>query len=111
METPTVRTHQAVVDFGLGTTDITPPVGIYHRTWGAAAHDRAAGVHRPLRAEVLAIGPSGGGPLHLVRVQTDLVGLVIAHHERLTRQVADAAGVDLTRVVLGYSHTHSSGWF
>ena len=33
--------------------DITPPAGIYHRMWGAAMHDRATGVHRPLEATLL----------------------------------------------------------
>ena len=33
--------------------DITPPVGIYHRMWGAALHDRATGVHRPLMATAM----------------------------------------------------------
>ncbi len=39
---------------GHARADITPPVGIYHRLWGAARHDRATGVHRPLLADVLA---------------------------------------------------------
>ena len=37
--------------------DITPPVGIYHRMWGAATHDRATGVHRPLLATLLWLEP------------------------------------------------------
>ena len=38
---------------GVARGDITPPVGIYHRMWGAASHDRSTGVHRPLTATVL----------------------------------------------------------
>ena len=38
---------------GVARCDITPPVGIYHRMWGAALHDRSTGVHRPLTATVL----------------------------------------------------------
>jgi hypothetical protein len=38
---------------GISRRDITPPVGIYHRMWGAALHDQATGVHRPLTATVL----------------------------------------------------------
>ena len=32
---------------------ITPPVGIYSRTWGSAKHDVAEGVHRPALASCL----------------------------------------------------------
>ena len=38
--------------------DITPPVGIYHRMWGAATHDRATGVHKPLLATLLWLEPA-----------------------------------------------------
>ncbi len=43
--------------FAIAWADITPPVGIYHRMWGAAKHDRATGVHRPLRATVAVFAP------------------------------------------------------
>ena len=33
---------------GVARQDITPPAGIYARSWGAATHDVAEGVHRPL---------------------------------------------------------------
>ena len=39
--------------------DITPPLGIYTRMWGAALHDCATEIHRPLLAQALAI--AGGG--------------------------------------------------
>jgi len=38
---------------GLARTEITPPVGIYSRTWGSAKHDVAEGVHRPALATCL----------------------------------------------------------
>ena len=31
-------------EFGVATRDVTPPVGIYARSWGAATHDVAEGV-------------------------------------------------------------------
>jgi len=34
--------------FSVVTADITPPLSIYARNWGASAHDRAEAVHRPL---------------------------------------------------------------
>ncbi len=103
--TPTSRLR-----FALGCADITPPVGIYHRMWGAARHDRAAGVHRPLRADVLLLAPVDRGPL-LVRAHLDLVGLAAAQHEELRQALAQATGAALDRVVITYSHSHSAGFF
>jgi hypothetical protein len=34
---------------GVAQEDITPPAGIYARSWGAAVHDVAEGIHRPLK--------------------------------------------------------------
>ena len=48
-----VETPQSRCRAGLARADITPPVGIYNRMWGAALHDRATGVHRPLLATAL----------------------------------------------------------
>ena len=33
---------------GIAQEDITPPVGIYSRNWGASKYDVAEGIHRPL---------------------------------------------------------------
>src|SRR5687768_7192403 len=52
-----VNTPQSSCRFALAWADITPPVGIYHRMWGAAKHERATGVHRPLRATVAVFAP------------------------------------------------------
>ena len=47
---------------GAARCNITPPVGIYHRMWGAATHDRSTGIHRPLTATVLYLqNPNGSG--------------------------------------------------
>ena len=67
-----------------GQIDITPPIGIYHRMWGAAKHDRAASVHRPLNATMLWLAPrngiqvqslseKGADPLEATRFQGDFV--------------------------------------
>jgi len=96
--------------FGLGAADITPPVGIYHRMWGAARHDRAAGVHRPLRGDVLLLAPLDRGPL-LVRAHLDLVGLAEAQHDDLRQALAQATGAPLEQVIVTYSHSHSAGFF
>jgi hypothetical protein len=62
-----VNTPQSRCHFALAWGEITPPANIYHRMWGAAKHERATGVHRPLRA-TLAVFEAGvdntcAGPL------------------------------------------------
>ena len=46
---------------GVARAEITPPIGIYARTWGSATHDQAEGVHRPLFATCLAFRDVRGG--------------------------------------------------
>src|ERR1051325_4205455 len=54
---------------GVAREDITPPVGIYARNWGAAKHDVAEGIHRPMTATALTMkSGEGGKPLVLVAV-------------------------------------------
>jgi hypothetical protein len=104
--TPTSRLR-----FGVARTDITPPVGIYHRMWGAARHDRATGVHRPLTAEVLAFGPSDGAVAPFLRVHFDMVGLATRQYGELAAAIAEASGVPIDHVTLLFSHSHSAGFF
>lgn len=111
MQTTRVTHPQALLDFGQASVDITPPVGIYQRLFGAAAHDRSSGVHRPLRGDVLVFRESGAAQPGLIRVQLDSAGMVNTQHDSLRQQVADAVSLPVERVVLTYSHTHSGGWF
>lgn len=111
MKTTRIPSPTSHVRLGHARVDITPPVGIYHRLWGAARHDRATGVHRPLCGDVMVLMPADGLPPPLIRAQLDLCGLVKTQHEGLTRALSEAGGVPEDRVILTYSHTHSSGWF
>lgn len=111
MLTRACPTREALVQFGLGTADITPPVGIYHRMFGAANHDRATGVHRPLQAQVLAIGRLGQVRPEFLRVDLDHIGFVESQHNEFIRRVSAAAEIAPEQVVVGYSHTHSAGWY
>src|SRR6186713_260424 len=56
---------------GIARTEITPPIGIYARTWGAAKHDVAESIHRPLTLSALVVSPHEHGPT-LVFVDADL---------------------------------------
>jgi hypothetical protein len=110
MSTTTLATPTSQLRFGLARVDVTPPVGIYNRLWGAARHDRATGVHRPLTAEVIALAPLDGAGAPLVRAQLDLCGLAHPVYEWLAGALAGAAGVARDRATITFSHTHSAGW-
>ena len=53
---------------GVARRDMTPPEGIYARMWGAATHDFADGVHRPLCVTALALESEEGGAPPYVEV-------------------------------------------
>ncbi len=109
MKTTRVHTPTSLVRFGGGRRDITPPVGIYARMWGAATEDLATGVHRPLLAEAL-IFESIDESKRAVRVELDCVGLADPQHGDMVRAAANVAGVPESHVSVTYSHTHAAGW-
>jgi hypothetical protein len=107
-----VATPQAICQFGIARGDITPPVGIYCRMWGAAKHDRATGVHRPLLATAIALGPDGASPGNesvqfLVALDHCMLGT--AEMNALVQHVTQATDIDRERLVVVFSHTHSAG--
>lgn len=91
---------------GVAREDITPPVGIYARNWGAAKHDVAEGIHRPLTATALTMqAAEGGAPLVLVALD---LGWWKSDDERHVRgAVLDALKIDPARVMINMSHTHA----
>ena len=113
MQRTSILSHTSRVRFGMSRADITPPVGIYHRTWGAARHDRATGVHRLMKGDVLVFEALDlpGPESRMIRVQLDLVGLVQDDHNALVKAVSDAGDIPCDRIVITYSHTHAGGWF
>jgi hypothetical protein len=94
-----------------GRCDITPPVGIYHRMWGAALHDQATGVHRPLTASLLWLEPIDG-PDSDARVILSLDHCILetSLQQELAADVAAATGLDPACVLVTLTHTHGSGW-
>ena len=112
MSTTVVATPTSRLRWGFARADITPPVGIYHRLWGAARHDRSTGVHRPLVADVMVLGPADGSPdQHLARAHLDLPCLVRDQHRDLVESLSRGSGVEGDRADVAYSHTHAAGWF
>lgn len=93
---------------GVAVRDITPPVGIYSRSWGAARHDRAEGVHRPLTASAAVIRPLAGAGSELVLVAIDIGWFPYRPDERRIRgAILSATGLDETALLINMSHTHS----
>ncbi|MDA1014026.1 MAG: neutral/alkaline non-lysosomal ceramidase N-terminal domain-containing protein [Planctomycetota bacterium] len=103
--TPTAR-----VRFGFPRCDITPPVGIYHRFWGAANHDVATGVHRPLTATALVFGPSDADrDSRCIIVATDHCLFRPADMRDVLDRVAEQADVPRDQLLFQFAHTHSGG--
>jgi hypothetical protein len=92
--------------------DVTPPVGIYHRTWGAARQDRAEGVHRPLTATALAFAPAEGTGEkgdEQVLIAVDLCLLGAREMASLLTAVCARNELEPSQVVVAFSHTHAAG--
>jgi hypothetical protein len=107
-----VLTPQSTCRFGLARRDVTPPIGIYHRMWGAATHDRATGIHRPLTATALVFRPCEEGATaeaEQVLVALDHCLLWGAEMSTLLDAVSRRTGVARHQVVVTFSHTHAAG--
>src|SRR6185436_12680642 len=116
MPPPTITqldTPQSHCQFALAWADITPPVGIYHRMWGAAKHERATGVHRPLRATVAVFGAADAHPssseTQQILLALDHCVLGAVEHDQLVTHVAEASGQPKETVLVVFSHTHGAG--
>src|ERR1700732_2774865 len=100
-------TPQSLCRASVAQIDITPPVGIYHRMWGAAVHDRATGVHRPLLATLLYLRDEASDAAQLIIAVDHCIidGAEMAH---LRAAVGKATSLDPGQVHINLSHTHGS---
>ncbi len=101
-------TPQSRCRFALAWCDITPPPNIYHRMWGAAKHDRATGIHRPLRATVAVFAPLSGEERQIV-LALDHCILGAVEHANLVAQATEISGVKREEMLVVFSHTHGAG--
>jgi len=94
--------------FGVATRDVTPPIGIYARTWGAATHEAAEGVHRPFAATAAVFAPiTDDGPT-LALVAVDIGWFQYGPDERRLRSlVMRRTGLDESELLISMSHTHA----
>ncbi len=93
--------------FGVAVRDVTPPLGIYARSWGAAKHDVMKGVHRPFSASA-AIIRSTDGDTELALVAVDLGWFQDVNDEKELRDIIKArTGLETPNLLVNLSHTHA----
>ncbi len=93
---------------GVARADITPPVGVYARNWGAAKHDVATSIHRPLTLTALALTTLTDDQT-LVLIDTDLGGWRTHDvYRRFQQHLLDALNLEAANVIISLSHTHSA---
>ncbi len=106
------RPSAAAVRAGAARRDITPPVGIYNRNWGAARHDTAQGIHRPLSVTALAISSdaaTGDEQRPLVLVSVDAGWYRCAESEWAIRgRVLEALQLPVENLMIALTHTHAA---
>lgn len=109
MRAPVAVPHSTFTgSVGLARADITPPTGIFCRNWGAAMHDTAQGIHRPLFLTALAVRDSAAGQ-PLVLLDTDLGWWAnLAYERAFRRRVVAALGLPEEQLLSCVTHTHSA---
>src|SRR6187401_1093220 len=110
---PQVDSPQCQVRFAASRADITPPMGIYWRMWGAATHDHATGVHRPLTATVAVLeshssSDSGGENDRLVLVSLDHCLLGKDEAELVVSTICKGCSLNASQILMTFTHTHSA---
>ena len=106
MNRPRIPSPSAEFRYGISHRDATPPVGIFHRFWGAANHDVASGVHRPIRVTASAMGDSDPGGMTWVLVTSD--HCLLRHDDMvwMRQEVLQAASLPAsTHVAFSFGHS------
>lgn len=106
-----VDSPQGTCRFGIARTDITPPLDIYFRMWGAARGERATGVHRPLLATVVVFQSAEENTDDSMQILVALDHCLLGTEEmrRLLARVTQKSGVSSERIEVVFSHTHAAG--
>ncbi|EDM27990.1 hypothetical protein LNTAR_01275 [Lentisphaera araneosa HTCC2155] len=93
---------------GVARRDITPPLGIYSRCWGAAKFDCAVGIHRPFTVTAMVCEADDDlGPFALLAFDGFLWS--DPEDEWLCRQaVIEHLKTDQSRVIISVSHSHAA---
>jgi hypothetical protein len=109
MNQPTSRQHSSFTGrIGIARADVTPPVGIYARNWGAATHDRAESIHHPLTLTALTLSTSSGGD-PLVLVEADLGWWrPLELYRQFQSRLLEELSLDASRFIFALAHTHAT---
>lgn len=93
---------------GVATVDITPPVGIYARNWGAAKHDVADWIHRKLTLNALVLCETDSQQ-PVVFLDADLGWWrSLPTFYRFQSRLLEKLKLDETSLIFGVTHTHAS---
>jgi hypothetical protein len=94
---------------GIARRDVTAPVGIYARYWGAARNDVAEGIHRPSTVTAAVLSPDAAiGGTSLALVALDYCAFMPQSDERaLRRKIQERTGFDEERLLINLSHAHT----
>lgn len=92
---------------GIARKDITPPVGVFARNWGAARHETAEGIHLPLTLTCITFQTASSAP-PLVLISADLGWWKSAADEKQLREgILQALQLDAARLMFCLTHTHA----
>lgn len=92
---------------GVAKVDISPPVGIYSRTWGASEHDVSTGLHRPFFVTALTLQSTDNEP-PLVLVALDGSWWQDQDDEAAFRgRLLERFGFPASHLMVNLSHTHA----
>ena len=92
---------------GIARDEITPPIGIYARNWGASDHDIVDDVHRPLTATAITMRTEGDTS-PLVLISLDLGWWRRKEDEWFVRgYLIEQLNLDPARVIVALTNTHS----
>ncbi|WP_254562438.1 neutral/alkaline non-lysosomal ceramidase N-terminal domain-containing protein [Dyadobacter diqingensis] len=104
---PTIKNPSFSGLIGVSQEDITPPVGIYARNWGAARHEIAEGIHRPLMLTCHTF-QSSENEQPLVLIGADLGWWKSAEDEHFLRHsILKALSLEPSNLMFCLSHTHA----
>lgn len=92
---------------GFARRDVTGPVGIRNRNWGAAVSDLAVGVHRPLEIASLVVANADRSGLLVLVAWDNCVWNRVDDWKLLQAAVLDALGLTADQFIINMSHTHS----
>lgn len=95
---------------GVSRSVITPPIGIYSRTWGSAKHDVAEGVHRPLLGSCLVLQDLQGGS-EFILLTLDAMIFVQEEADKIRNAILTRLDLKPHQLIVHPSHSHSTPFY